>query len=95
MGVVHRDIKLENVMVVNTDQPEPTLKIADFGLSKLIEPCAKAHDQVGTLLYVAPEVIKGEGYTKAVDVWSAGVLFYAVCTGLMPFYDKPEEPIVD
>jgi len=59
MGVVHRDIKLENIMVVNADLPTPALKIADFGLSKLIEPASTAKEQVGTLLYVAPEIVNG------------------------------------
>ncbi len=58
MGIIHRDLKLENIMITDIDSEIPTIKIADFGLSKLIEEGRSAKDQVGTLLYVAPEILK-------------------------------------
>lgn len=56
-GIVHRDLKLENVMM-NDDSDNAVPKLVDFGLAKMIGPNEKAHEPFGTLGYVAPEVLK-------------------------------------
>ena len=83
-GIVHRDLKLENVMMSNTsDQAAP--KLVDFGLTKIIGPTETAVEPFGTLGYVAPEVLKKEPYSFSCDMWSLGCIIYAVISGSLPF----------
>ena len=61
-GIVHRDLKLENVMMTNqTEQALP--KLVDFGLAKMIGPNEKAEEPFGTLGYVAPEILEKRPYS--------------------------------
>ena len=62
------------------------VKIADFGVSKLVKPGEIMHEQSGTPAYIAPEILKEDGYMgfKA-DIWSAGVVLYAMLCGTVPF----------
>lgn len=83
-GIVHRDLKLENVMMSdNTEESVP--KIVDFGLSKIIGPSETAVEPFGTLGYVAPEVLKKEPYSFSCDLWSLGCIIYALISGSLPF----------
>ncbi|OQR93731.1 calcium/calmodulin-dependent protein kinase [Thraustotheca clavata] len=86
MHIVHRDLKPENILLSSRDD-NAVIKIADFGLAKddayLITMC-------GSPAYVAPEVLIStkSPYDKAVDIWSIGVITYALLCGYLPFYDK-------
>ena len=83
-GIVHRDIKLENVMMSDTtDQSVP--KLADFGLAKIVGPSEKADEPFGTLGYAAPEVLRKEPYGPSCDLWSLGCICYALLCGALPF----------
>jgi len=88
-GVVHRDLKPENILFT-TEEDTAELKIADFGFAAFIgdgvckTPC-------GSPAYVAPEIAREDEYTKAVDVWSIGVIIYIMLCGFPPFYDHDEE----
>jgi serine/threonine protein kinase len=83
-GIVHRDIKLENVMM--SDSTEKSVpKLVDFGLAKIIGPSEKTTEPFGTLGYVAPEVLKKEPYTFSCDLWSLGCISYALLSGSLPF----------
>jgi serine/threonine protein kinase len=83
-GIVHRDLKLENIMMSNaTDRAVP--KIVDFGLSKIIGPNETATEPFGTLGYVAPEVLKKQPYSYSCDMWSIGCILYALISGSLPF----------
>jgi serine/threonine protein kinase len=62
VGIVHRDIKPENVMLTHADDEYPTVKLIDFGLSRLVGPKDVCTVPCGTLTYVAPEVLKMRGY---------------------------------
>jgi calcium/calmodulin-dependent protein kinase I len=86
--VAHRDLKAENVLVSGDLQ---SIKIADFGLSNVLESATRLRTSCGTPDYVAPEVLRGEGYTEKVDVWSAGVLTYIMLCGYPPFYDPTQK----
>ncbi len=82
-GVAHRDIKLENILWTESSNE---LKLTDFGLAKSVSlsdvefmstPC-------GTPSYVAPEIIKGQNYTQAVDLWALGVVLYLLYVTNLP-----------
>ncbi|KAL2936785.1 Serine/threonine-protein kinase PEPKR2 [Bienertia sinuspersici] len=80
MGVVHRDVKPENVLLTSSGG----LKLADFGLALRILNGQSLSGVVGTPAYVAPEILAGE-YSEKVDIWSAGVLLHALLLGVLPF----------
>ncbi|CAD2108840.1 serine/threonine protein kinase, putative [Plasmodium vinckei] len=81
MGIFHRDIKMENVLVDHKDNA----KLSDFGLSAMILG-EKSHSSLcGTLVYFSPEIISGEGYDWRSDIWSLGILLYEMLVGDVPF----------
>ena len=92
-GIVHRDLKLENIMMSDqTDHAMP--KIVDFGLAKIIGPSNTASEPFGTLGYVAPEVLLKQPYTFSCDVWSLGCIVYALLSGSLPFdHEQPKQTI--
>lgn len=71
-GVVHRDVKPDNVLLDN----EGHVHLADFNVATDLTPGRPLNSKSGTLAYLAPEVYRGKGYTSEVDWWSLGVLFY-------------------
>jgi len=88
IGIVHRDLKPENLIYLNKQDDSP-IKITDFGLAKYRgNQNYDMHTACGTPGYVAPEVLKGEHYTKAVDMWSLGVILYILLCGFPPFYHQ-------
>eukprot|EP00291_Cryptomonas_curvata_P013600 CAMPEP_0172188732 /NCGR_PEP_ID=MMETSP1050-20130122/22114_1 /TAXON_ID=233186 /ORGANISM="Cryptomonas curvata, Strain CCAP979/52" /LENGTH=387 /DNA_ID=CAMNT_0012863313 /DNA_START=248 /DNA_END=1407 /DNA_ORIENTATION=+ len=83
--VVHRDLKPENLLL---DQAL-NVKIADFGLSNMIKDGAFLKTSCGSPNYAAPEVISGQLYAGSeVDLWSCGVILYALLCGNLPFDDE-------
>lgn len=86
---MHRDIKLDNILLNEYGH----IKICDFGVSRRIIRGEKLKERCGTPAYIAPEIIQGIPYdgTKA-DIWSAGVVLYAMIYGNFPFRaDNVEE----
>ena len=87
-GIVHRDIKPENILL--TDK-ELHVKLADFGLAKIIGEESFTTTLCGTPSYVAPEILeesRSRRYTRAVDIWSLGVVLYICLCGFPPFSDE-------
>lgn len=87
-NIVHRDIKPENILLVDKDLG---VKLADFGLSKIIGEESFTTTLCGTPSYVAPEILENSDhrrYTRAVDVWSLGVVLYICLCGFPPFSDE-------
>ena len=82
--IVHRDLKPENILLLN-DQPDSPLKIADFGFAKQIDS-EDLTTALGTPNYIAPEILNGDPYDGAVDLWSLGVIAYVLLCGYPPFY---------
>ncbi|PRP82336.1 calcium/calmodulin-dependent protein kinase-like protein [Planoprotostelium fungivorum] len=85
-GVVHRDLKPENLLFDSVTNS--IVKIADFGLSKIVGQEAILKTACGTPGYVAPEVLRCEGYGQEVDMWACGVILYILLCGFPPFYDE-------
>lgn len=88
-GVIHRDIKDDNIFV--SDKGE--YKIGDFGVSKILKDSSKAESLKGTPNFLAPEVYLGkEGYTKSVDLYSLGIVLYRLLNysrnPFLPCYPK-------
>ena len=94
-NIVHRDIKPENILLVDQDL---SVKVADFGLAKIIGEESFTTTLCGTPSYVAPEILENSNhrrYTRKVDVWSTGVVLYICLCGFPPFSDElctPENP---
>ncbi|KAJ5348146.1 uncharacterized protein N7506_001399 [Penicillium brevicompactum] len=87
-GIVHRDIKPENILVADQNL---NVKLGDFGLAKIIGEESFTTTLCGTPSYVAPEILQDtrrRQYTKAVDVWSLGVVLYICLCGFPPFSDE-------
>jgi len=94
VGIIHRDIKPENILITEDINGYPTIKLIDFGLSRLLGPNDKCTIPCGTLGYVAPEVLTTDGYSFQVDVWSIGVVLYLMLRGLLPFESKDNKELV-
>ena len=83
--VVHRDLKPENLLIDNNKQ----IKIVDFGLSNLYKQGETLKTACGSPCYAAPEMIAGKRYHGAtVDIWSCGVILFAMICGYLPFEDS-------
>jgi serine/threonine protein kinase len=82
-GIVHRDIKSDNIMVMEDDR----VKVMDFGLAKLkgSMKLTKSSSTMGTLAYMAPEHLQGQEVDARTDIFSFGVVLYEMLTGQLPF----------
>jgi serine/threonine-protein kinase len=86
VNVVHRDLKPENVMVHTSDGGVRTLRITDFGVSRLVgNTLTKITMVIGTPGYLAPEVAGGARPTPAADIYALGVMLYELSCGAPPF----------
>ncbi|XP_078538765.1 ribosomal protein S6 kinase alpha-1 isoform X1 [Lissotriton helveticus] len=91
-GVVHRDLKPSNILYVDMSGNPDSIRICDFGFAKqlraenglLMTPCYTAN-------FVAPEVLKRQGYDMGCDIWSLGILLYTMLAGYTPFANGPED----
>ncbi len=91
-GIVHRDIKSDNVMLTRDGQ----VKIMDFGLAKLkgVSGLTMAGSTVGTTAYMSPEHFQGGEISQRSDLWAFGVVLYEMITGQLPFGGEHEAAIM-
>lgn len=87
-GVLHRDIKPANLMLT----PEGTIKLMDFGIARVVgnQRMTQVNRLVGTLEYMAPELIKGEAPSVASDIYAMGILLYELLSGKLPFASQTD-----
>ncbi|XP_029900813.1 ribosomal protein S6 kinase alpha-2 [Myripristis murdjan] len=91
-GVVHRDLKPSNIRYSDDTGLPESIRICDFGSAKqlraenglLMTPCY-------TATFIAPEVLKKQGYDAACDIWSVGILLYTMIAGFSPFASSPDD----
>lgn len=89
-GIVHRDIKPQNIMILR----DGTIKVADFGIAALESAQEQRSDQtVGSVHYIAPEQARGETPDTRSDIYSLGVVMYEMLTGQMPYDGETAEQI--
>jgi len=86
-GICHRDLKPENILYASRD-PEAPIKLADFGLAKVVSEKCIMQTACGTPGYVAPEILANQGFGVEVDNWSVGVVLYILLCGFPPFYEE-------
>ena len=91
-GIVHRDIKSDNIMLAR----EGLVKIMDFGLAKLkgVSKLTKTGTTLGTMQYMSPEQVQGIEVDQRSDIFSFGVVLYETITGQLPFKDEHEAAII-
>lgn len=96
--VMHRDIKLENILIDYHATPESdeeiiTVKLSDFGSATEFEASKKYKDFAGTALYISPEVLRKK-YSEKCDIWSTGILLYIILCGQPPFTSSTEAKLL-
>lgn len=96
-NIVHRDLKPENFLFETSDD-KSTIKIIDFGLSKICfnrqtGRIEKMNTKAGTPYYISPEVLTGN-YNSLCDMWSCGCILYILLCGYPPFYGENDQEIL-
>ncbi|MDG4787793.1 protein kinase [Micromonospora sp. WMMD1102] len=84
--ILHRDLTLANILV-GYDGSGLRVRVSDFGLAKRADPFTMLASAQGTFAFMAPEVLRREGYSRASDVWSVGTIGYLLLTGRLPYDD--------
>ena len=91
-GIIHRDLKPENLLLDDKNQ----IKISDFGLSTFFTKDNYLQTACGTPSYAPPEMLEGLQYNgEASDIWSCGIILYAMLCGALPFTESKEDIIVE
>ncbi|KAE8538264.1 hypothetical protein D1P53_005604 [Cryptococcus gattii VGV] len=96
-GITHRDLKPENILLTKEHEGTRIVKIADFGLAKMIHTNTMLVSMVGTPQYLAPEIVmqtdQQPGYENVVDSWSVGIIVYSMMTKALPFDEDSKLPV--
>jgi calcium-dependent protein kinase len=93
-GIVHRDLKPENLLLeTDSKNSDLTIKLIDFGTSNFYNKTNKLNSMVGSIYYMAPEVINSN-YNEKCDLWSCGVIMYILLSGNAPFEGQNEKEVI-
>ena len=85
-NIIHRDIKLENILVKEWKNENYCVKLCDYGISKEFKTLSKKKGTfTGTINTMAPEIMKEEPYNNKCDLWSLGVIIYQLCFKKFPY----------
>lgn len=98
-NVAHRDLKLENILIMEkveemSDLESRTIKLADFEFANHFTPQQKCFEKMGTEYYYSPQLISGEYSPFKADIWALGVILYALLTGKYPTHIGPNTDIL-
>ncbi|KLO14368.1 Pkinase-domain-containing protein [Schizopora paradoxa] len=86
-SIIHRDLKPENILIQSIKPPH--IKIADWGMAAFAPPSHQLETSCGSPHYASPEIVNGRRYSgTSTDIWSCGVILFALLTGRLPFDDK-------
>ena len=93
--IFFRDIKLENILVNYSEKEGYKVKLIDFGMAATFNEKDFLSSRCGSCFYIAPEVLN-KRYNEKCDIWSVGVISYALYTGIFPFdlYGKSNDDII-
>lgn len=86
LDIVYRDVKPENILL----DIDGHVRIADFGLSKVIPPRQRSFSFCGSPEYMSPEMLACIGHDKRLDIYCLGALLFEMLTGLPPFYNRDQ-----
>ena len=94
MKILHRDLKPDNILIKKNNEGLCIVKICDFGTSAVFKKGEKQKDIMGTLCYMAPEVLNEE-YNEKCDLWSCGVIMYILLTKKRPFLGRDDDQTIE
>jgi serine/threonine-protein kinase ULK/ATG1 len=96
-NIIHRDLKLENILIKYNDKEHKkyTIKLSDYGCSKRLKSLSmNCNTYLGTLVYMAPEILKREEYNSKCDLWSIGIIIYRLIYGKSPYSGENENALI-
>ncbi|CAA6660518.1 unnamed protein product [Spirodela intermedia] len=92
--IIHGDLKPENLLL-SSDGGDPVLKIADFGLSRVILPGQSVDKVCGSPPYMAPEMMRFQRYDEKIDMWSVGAILFELLNGYPPFRGRSNVQLLE
>ena len=94
MKIIHRDLKPENILINKNENGFVQIKVCDFGTSLMFNRGDVQDELVGSIYYIAPEVLKKK-YNSKCDLWSCGIIMYILLTGVPPFGGSNNRIIIE
>ena len=95
--IIHRDLKLENILIKYNEDKTFTIKLSDYGCSKKVTSLSRnfSNSIVGTNVYMAPEILKGQEHNYKCDLWSLGIIIYKLFFGKPPYSGVTETALIN